>query len=137
MKRAAKRWRVGVLCLFFSVATALPVGAAGPFDGIWFVTQHCPSAGFLRTFAVSVTENEATGQYFGTTFNMVLLVLDWAGTWHVDLATRTDSTIQGQLFAPSGLAFGTFTVTATSPTSVTGSALSNGVSCSLTGTRVF
>lgn len=138
MKLLATRWRVGVFCLFFWVVTALPVGAAGPFDGIWFVAQHCPSAGFLGTFVVSATENDASGTYFGTTFNVVLFVLNPAtGTWNVDLGTRIDSTVQGQVFDPSGTALGTFIVTASSPTSVTGTAQIEGVPCSLSGTKVF
>lgn len=138
MRRAARRWRVGVLCLCFLVATALPVSAAGPYDGIWFVIQHCPSAGFVRTFPVSVTENEAHGTYWGATFNMVLFILDpVTGTWNVDFAIRQDATIQGQVFDSFGTQVGTFTVTMNSPTDTTGTAHIEGVSCSLTGTRVF
>src|SRR3990172_444792 len=121
MKRAARRWRVGVLCLFFLAATALPVGAAGPFDGIWFAAQHCPSTGVLGTFVISATENDASATFFGTTFNIVLFVLNQTtGTWTVDLGTRIDSTVQGQVFHPSGISLGTFSVTASSPTTVTG-----------------
>lgn len=137
MKRAARRWRVGVLCLCFLVATALPVSAAGPLDGIWFVVQECPSAGFVRTMVVSATENDGMGTFWGVTFNMVLFVLDPTGSWNVDFGTRIDSTVDGQVFSPAGRTRGTFIVTANTPTSVTGTAQIDGVSCSLIGTRVF
>lgn len=138
MKLLATRWRVGVLCLLFLVTTSLPVGAAGPFDGIWFVDQSCPSVGFFRTFAISATENDAFATFLGVTFNLVLFVLDpITGTWNFDLATRIGSTAQGQLFTPGGISFGTFGITASSPTSVTGTAQIQGVLCSLSGTKVF
>lgn len=137
MKRIAKRGLVGVLCLFFLVAMSRPVNAAGPYDGIWFVTQHCPSAGVLRTVVVSAAENADFGTYWGATFNMVFFVLAPTGTWNVDFGTRIDSTVQGQVFTSSGMAVGTFTVTANSPTSFTGTENLEGVSCSLIGTRVF
>ena len=139
MKRIANRWRMGgVLCLFFLVATALPVSAAGPYDGIWFTNQSCPSVGFLGTFVNSVTENDAYGEYWGFTFNMVIFVLDpVTGEWNVDFATRDGSTIQGVAVDSSGTQFGTFTITATSPTTFTGTGQSEGVLCSITGTKVF
>lgn len=138
MKRAARRWRVGMLCILILMITALPVSAAGPYDGIWFTNQSCPSVGFFRTFVNSVTENDNFGTYWGVTFNMVLFALDPAtGTWNVDFGTRIDSTMQGVVFDPFGTQQGTFTITASSPTSITGTAQIGGVSCSLTGTRVF
>jgi hypothetical protein len=126
-----------MLCLLFLVITALPVGAAGPYDGIWFMVQDCPSAGVVATFPVSVTENDSFGTYWGVTFNVVLFVLHSTGIWNVDFGTRTDSTIAGQVFNSFGNQYGTFTVTATSPTSITGTAQIDGASCSLIGTRVF
>jgi len=138
MRRAAGRWRMGVLCLLFLMAMSRPVDATGPYDGIWFVTQHCPSAGFLGTIVVSITENDATATYFGATFNTVLFVLNSSTeSWNVDLGTRICSTMEGQIFTPDGTAVGTFTVTFPNPTSVNGTAQVDGYSCSLTGTRVF
>jgi hypothetical protein len=120
------------------LVTVLPASAAGPFDGIWFANQLCSGAGSLGTFVVSVTENDATATFFGTTFNMVLFVLNpTTGTWTVDLGTRVNSTVNGQIFAPSGASLGVFSVTATSPTSFSGTGQILGVSCSLSGTRVF
>ncbi len=138
MKRTVRRWGVGVLCLGVVVAAALPVSAAGPFDGVWFTNQSCPSIGFVRTFVGSVTENDATATLFGATFNMAIIVVDpVAGGWNVDLGMRTGSTMQGQVFNRIGIPLGTFALTATSPTSMTGTAQIEGVSCSLAGTRVF
>jgi hypothetical protein len=127
-----------MLSMLSLIMTALPAGAAGPYDGIWFVIQHCPSVGIVRTLPISVTENDAFGTYWGATFNMVLFVLDpVTGSWNVDFATRHDNTIQGQVFDSFGTQQGTFTTTANSLTSITGTADIEGVSCSLTGTRVF
>lgn len=138
MKRIAKRWRMGVLGLFFLVATALPVGAAGPFDGIWFTNQSCPSVGFFGTFVESVTENDALGTYWGFTFNVVIFVLDpVTGEWNVNFAMRDGSTVQGVVVDRFGTQFGTFTVTASSPTTFTGTGQIEGVLCSVTGTKVF
>lgn len=138
MKRVAKGWRVVVLCLFFLVAMALPVGAAGPYDGIWFTNQSCPSVGFFGTFVNSVTENDDFGTYWGVTFNVVIFVLDTGtGEWNVDFATRDGSTMQGVVFDSFGTQQGTFTITASSPTTMAGTAQIEGVSCSLTGTKVF
>jgi hypothetical protein len=92
----------------------------------------------LGTVVLSATENDATATYFGATFNTVLFVLDSStGEWNVDLGTRIGSTMEGQIFTDDGTAVGTFTITASSPTSITGTAQIEGHSCSLTGTRVF
>jgi hypothetical protein len=127
-----------MLCILILVITALPVGAAGPYDGIWFTNQSCPSVGLFRTFVSSVTENDNFGTYWGVTFNTVLFVLDpVTGIWNVDFGTRIDSTLQGVVFDSFGTQQGTFTITASNPTTITGTAQIEGVSCSLTGTRVF
>lgn len=137
MKRVAKRWRVGMLCLLVLMIIALPVGAAGPYDGIWVTNQSCPNGDF--SYVLSVTENDGFGTYWGVTFNMVAFVLGLAtGTvTNIDFGTRIDSTVQGHVFTSSGTQLGTFTLTASSPTSFTGTAQVQGVSCSLSGTKVF
>lgn len=139
MKRVAKRWCVGMLCMLFVVIAAFPVGAAGPYDGVWFTNQSCSDPDFSGMPVASVTENENFGTYWGVTFNVVVFVLDpvW-GEWTVGFGTRSGSTIQGVIFDPFfATQTGTFTLTASSPTSLTGTAQGNGVSCSITGTKVF
>lgn len=138
MTRVAKRWYVLMACVCCMWGSALPASAAGPFDGVWFTRQSCPSSGFLRTFVNSVTENDAVGTLWGATFNVVIIVADpVAGGWNVDLGTRIDSTIQGQVFSRIGNPLGVFTITASNPTTITGTAQIEGISCSLVGTRVF
>lgn len=140
MKRVAKRWRIGILCLLFLVITALPVGAVGPFDGIWFVDEFCPSVGFFGTSVNSVTENDAFATYWGTTFNLVVFSLDpVVGNWAVLFGTRIDSTVVGTMLNYWGEIFGTFTITATSPTTFTGTSFAQnvGVQCFLSGAKVF
>ena len=137
MKRIANRWRMGVLCLFFLVITALPVSAAGPYDGIWFATQSCLGRSPMA-LVMSVTENYASGTYWGYTFNMVLFALDpETGEWNVDFATRDGSTMQGVAVDGDGDQFGAYTLTATSLTTITGTGQIYGVPCSFTGTKVF
>lgn len=139
MKRIAKGWRAGMLCVLFLVITALPVGAVGPFDGVWFVDHSCPSIGSFRTVVHSVTENEAGGTYWGMSFNLVDFWLDpTTGMWAVSFGTRIDSNVGGTYLTYFGVPAGTFALTATSPATFSGTVLTAlGVSCTLTGTRVF
>jgi hypothetical protein len=68
-------------------------------------------------------------------FNVLVINLNLDGSWGFAFATRTGSTVQGNLFAFDGTSVGTFTLT--SATTFSGQSTIQGVTHTLSGTKLF
>jgi len=109
------------------VVAGVPARAQGPAEGIWQLTFS--SAGGTFSLFASVHQN-------GSAF--VSIQLDTAdGTWQYALGTISGSSVSGSSFHADGSAHGTFTITLTSATTLTGQSTDKNGTSSFTGVRVF
>ena len=109
---------------------ALPAAAAGPdglFDGVWFIQETGPGVGPNPYYASVHQTGDA----------IAVILLDPIGEWIYALGTRTGSTVRGTVHFPDGEARGTFNITATSPTTLTGQSTFGGLTTPLVGTKIF
>ena len=110
--------------------TALPAAAVGPdglFDGIWFISETGPGVG-PPTYYASVHQN-------GNAVAAILLSAD--GTFIYVVGTRSGSTAQGTIHFPDGQSAGTFTVTVTGPSTLSGQSTFGGFTTPLVETKIF
>jgi hypothetical protein len=112
-----------------------PAFAAGTddVDGFWQVQSSKVGGGVSTTFA-SVRQNDS---FLSAGFNVLVINLNLDGSWGFAFATRTGSTVQGNLFAFDGTSVGTSTFTLTSATTFSGQSTIQGVTHTLSGTKLF
>src|SRR5262245_13387438 len=130
-----RKMRAAVLLVLVSVAPAV---AAGPFDGVWQVTEQHPTLGSAIS-VVFVSQNDAAAQSSGG-INLVLGVLRLGTAWRVGAGNISDDTVYDtyvfdQNVAPVGIIAGSFT----DPTHFQGTLFyyPNGPSAPLFGVRIF
>lgn len=123
-------WRpllVAMTALAVILGPAVALGQDVALDGIWFIQETGPGIG-PNPYYASVHQN-------GNVVVAVLLSLD--GEWIYVVGTRAGSTMQGTIHFPDGENAGTFSVTVTSPTTLTGQSGFGGLTTPLNGTKVF
>lgn len=118
---------VATVMLATMVLPAAAVGPDGLLDGVWFIQERV-QASDRNPYYASVHQNGGT---------VVAILLSLEGEWIYVVGTRSESTVQGTVYFSDGEASGTFSITVTSPTTLTGQSSFGGVTTPLVGTKVF
>src|SRR2546425_694416 len=111
-----------VAALLLVLVVASPVLAAGPYDGVWSVTDSNPTQGVI-TYYVSIHQNDGGLQTYG--FNFLFTTFHIGGGIHrIGAGTLSGNVANGNVFDQSPTLVGTFHVTFTDPTHFTGTSTS-------------